>query len=161
LSTYNLLGYAAASLGSAVAGEVAAFRPLFGIFLAGSAVQVGCYLALQRGAPIARPSARLPSAPIIRRLAPLFAPGSFAGGFVIQSLIAYYFHSRFGLGLPALGKIFFVTQLLTAASLLLAARAARLFGLLNTMVFSHLASNGLLIGIAAAPTAGLAVALLF
>src|SRR5581483_1512718 len=98
---------------------------------------------------------------LIRRLAALFSLDSFAGGFVLQSLIAYYLHERYGLGLEALGQVFFVAQILTAASLLVAARAARRFGLLNTMVVSHLVSNVFLIGIAMAPTAWVAVALLY
>ncbi len=102
-----------------------------------------------------------PSSALIRRLAALFALDSFAGGFVLQSLVAYFLHERYGLGLAALGEIFLVAQLITAASLLLAARAARRFGLLNTMVVSHLVSNVFLIAIAAAPVAWVALALLY
>jgi len=163
LSVYNLLGYGAAAVGAAIAGALTP-RALFAIFLAATAVQTLAYTRLP-AAPAARraaSSAELgPSAPIIRRLAALFALDSFAGGFVLQSLVAYFLHVRFGLGLEALGWIFFVAQLVTAASLLLAARFALRFGLLNTMVVSHLASNVFLIAIAAAPTAWLAVALLY
>ena len=98
---------------------------------------------------------------VIRRIAALFALDSFAGGFVLQSLIAYFLHARFAVGLETLGRIFLVAQLLTAASLLLAPRLARSFGLLPTMVLTHLVSNVFLIGIAAAPSAAVAVALLF
>jgi MFS family permease len=108
-------------------------------------------------APAAGPG---PSTRLIRRLAALFSLDSFAGGFVLQSLIAYYLHERFGLGLEALGQVFLVAQILTAASLLLAARAARRFGLLNTMVVSHLVSNVILIAMAFAPTAAAAIGLL-
>jgi len=80
---------------------------------------------------------------------------------VLQSLVAYFLHERYGLGLEALGQIFLGAQLVTAASLLLASRAARRFGLLNTMVVSHLVSNVFLVAIAAAPTAWVAVALLY
>jgi hypothetical protein len=93
-------------------------------------------------------------------LAALFSLDSFAGGFVLQSLVAYYLHVHHGLTLEALGQVFFVAQLLSAASLLVAARGARRFGLLNTMVVSHLISNVFLIGIALAPSASVAVALL-
>ena len=65
------------------------------------------------------------------------------------------------MGLDALGQVFLVAQLLTAASLLLAPRLARRFGLLPTMVVTHLISNVLLIAIAAAPAAWVAVSLLF
>jgi MFS family permease len=80
---------------------------------------------------------------------------------VLQSLIAYFLHVHFGLGLEALGRVFFGAQLLTAASLLLAPRLARTFGLLPTMVGTHLISNVFLIAIAAAPSASVAIALLY
>jgi predicted MFS family arabinose efflux permease len=161
LSVYNLLGYAAAAVGAACVG-LGSPRALFAVFLAGALVQVGAYLLLPAApaARRARPVGPLPSTALIRRLAALFALDSFAGGFVLQSLIAYYLHERYGLGLEALGQVFFAAQILTAVSLLLAARAARRFGLLNTMVVSHLVSNVILVAIAFAPTAAAAIGLL-
>ncbi len=160
LSVYNLLGYAAAGLGAAIVG-LAAPRVLFTIFLGVSLVQALLYVRLP-GVPVARTTSGAgSSSALIRRLAALFALDSFAGGFVLQSLVAYFLHERYGLGLEALGQIFLGAQLVTAASLLLAARAARRFGLLNTMVVSHLVSNVFLIAIAAAPAAWVAVALLY
>ena len=160
LSVYNLLGYAAAGLGAAIVG-LAAPRVLFAIFLGVSLVQALLYVRLP-GVPVARTTSGAgSSSALIRRLAALFALDSFAGGFVLQSLVAYFLHERYGLGLEALGQIFLGAQLVTAASLLLAARAARRFGLLNTMVVSHLVSNVFLIAIAAAPAAWVAVALLY
>ena len=94
-------------------------------------------------------------------MAALFALDSFAGGFVVQSLVSYYLYQRYGLGLEALGLVFGVAQILTAVSLLFAARAATRFGLLETMVVSHLLSNVFLIAVAAAPTASVAIALIF
>jgi MFS family permease len=158
LSVYNLIGYAAAALGAGIVGLVAP-RWLFLIFLVAAGVQAAAYLRLP-AAPATRPAgsaALRPSTGLIRRLAALFALDSFAGGFVLQSLIAYYLHERYALGLETLGQVFLGAQLLTAASLLIAARAARRFGLLNTMVVSHLISNVLLIAMAFAPTAWLAV----
>jgi MFS family permease len=162
LSVYNLLGYAAGAVGAGVVG-LASRRGLFTAFLVLSLVQVSAYTFLPATPALARPrtGAPGPSTALIRRLAALFSLDSFAGGFVLQSLIAYYLHERYGLGLEALGQVFFVAQILTAASLLVAARAARRFGLLNTMVVSHLVSNVFLIGIAVAPTAWVAVALLY
>jgi MFS family permease len=161
LSLYNLLGYAAGGLGAAIVG-LAAPRALFAIFLAASVVQAVLYARLPAVVPAPRaPVGAGPSSALIRRLAALFALDSFAGGFVLQSLVAYFLHERYGLGLEALGQIFLGAQLVTAASLLLAPRAARRFGLLNTMVVSHLVSNVFLIAIAAAPTAWVAVALLY
>ena len=163
LSIYNLLGYGAAALGAVVVGVLPP-RGLFAIFLAAAVIQTLAYARLP-AAPAARPMAAAtgpgPSTAIIRRLAALFALDSFAGGFVLQSLVAYFLHVRFDLGLEALGRIFFVAQLVTAGSLLLAARFALRFGLLNTMVVSHLVSNVFLIAIAAAPSAWLAVVLLY
>ena len=163
LAIYNLLGYAAAAFGAATASVVPSARPLFLIFLAGSGLQAICYALLRGGLTVERPrgGTHLPSAPLIRRLAGLFALDAFAGGFIVQSLVAFWLHQRFGMDLVQLGRVFFVTQILTAASLLLAVRAAKTFGLLNTMVFSHLASNLFLIGIGFAPSAAVAVALLF
>lgn len=161
LSVYNLVGYAAGALGALSAG-LAAPRVLFAVFLASAAVQVLLYTRLPaaRPAPVAKVAGAPTSAGLIRRLAALFALDSFAGGFVLTSLVAYYLHVRFGLGLEVLGWVFFAAQILTAVSLLLAARWARRFGLLNTMVWSHLASNALLVAVAFAPTALLAVGLL-
>jgi MFS family permease len=79
---------------------------------------------------------------------------------VLQSLIAYWLYTRFDMGLVALGWTFFGAQILSGLSLLLAARLAPRLGLVNTMVFSHLISNVLLIGVALAPSAALAVTLL-
>lgn len=160
LSVYNLLGYAAAGLGAVIVG-LAAPRALFAVFLGVAIVQALLYARLPSVAVTRTTSARGASSALIRRLAALFALDSFAGGFVLQSLVAYFLHERYGLGLEALGQIFLVAQLVTAASLLLAARAARRFGLLNTMVVSHLLSNIFLIAIAAAPGAWAAVVLLY
>ena len=163
LSIYNLLGYAAAALGAATVGALAVYRPLFVVFLAGAAVQCVAYARLPPEAPVERRrpvGARLPSASLIRRLAALGALDAFAGGFVLQSLVVYFLHERYALGLEALGGVFFATQVLTAASLLLAVRAAARFGLLATMVVSHLVSNVVLILIAWAPAAAVAIALL-
>lgn len=161
LSLYNLLGYGAAALGAAavIAGTPHA---LFAVFLAGALLQAAAYTALGPVSLAARRSAPAPRAtPIVRRIAALFALDSFAGGFVLQSLVAYFLHARFGLGLEALGQVFFVAQVLTAASLLLAPPLARTFGLLPTMVGTHLVSNLFLIAIAVAPAAWVAIALLF
>ena len=100
------------------------------------------------------------SRPIVARLAALFALDAFAGGFVVQGLVAYWFSLRYGVDAPALGAIFFGANLLSAISFLAAAPIARRIGLLNTMVFTHLPSNILLILVPLMPTLELAVALL-
>jgi MFS family permease len=100
------------------------------------------------------------SRPTVLRLAALFAVDSFAGGFVVQSFIAYWFTVEFGASLGVLGVVFFAVGLVQTASFLAAPRLAERFGLLRTMVFTHLPSNLLLIAIPFAPTLAVAVALL-
>jgi MFS family permease len=82
---------------------------------------------------------------VVLRLSALFALDAFAGGLVVQSLVAYWFHVRFGLDPGLIGAIFFGANLLAGVSALAAARLAKRFGLLNTMVFTHLPSNLLLV----------------
>jgi MFS family permease len=161
-SAYNLIGYGAAGLGAAVAGAAGGYQALFLAFVAGALLQLAVYWWLPPAALAIRlrTAAPLVSAPLIRRMAALFALDSFAGGFVVQSLIAYFLHTRFGMTLADLGLTFFAAQVLTAASLLLATPLARRFGLLPTMVVSHLVSNLFLIAIAVAPSAAVAIALL-
>ena len=97
---------------------------------------------------------------VVARLAALFALDAFAGGFVIQSIVSYWFATRFGLSIGALGALFFAANILAGISALLAAPLAARFGLINTMVFTHLPSNVLLILVPLMPTAPLAVAVL-
>jgi MFS family permease len=98
---------------------------------------------------------------IVFRLAALFSLDAFAGGFVIQSLIAYWFHVRFGVEPGFLGAVFFGANLLAGVSALSAAHIARRIGLINTMVFTHLPSNVLLILVPLMPNLQLAVAMLW
>jgi MFS family permease len=93
----------------------------------------------------------------VARLAALFSLDAFAGGLVMQSLLAYWFHVRFGVPEAVLGGIFFAANLLAAASALAAARIAARIGLVNTMVFTHLPSNVLLILVPLMPTLPLAI----
>jgi MFS family permease len=97
---------------------------------------------------------------IVLRLAALFSLDAFAGGFVMQSLIAYWFHQRFGADPAVLGSIFFGANILAGISALAAARLAARIGLINTMVFTHLPSNVLLILVPLMPTLPLAVGVL-
>ena len=88
----------------------------------------------------------------VLQLALLQALDALAGGFIMQSLLAYWFHLRFGAGPEALGALFFGTNLLSAVSFLVATRIAERFGLLNTMVFTHLPSNVLLLAVPLMPS---------
>ena len=99
------------------------------------------------------------SRPTVYRLCSLFALDSFGGGFVIQAFVAYWFSARFGASIGVIGLVFFLSGLLQTASFLVAVRLSKRFGLLRTMVFTHLPSNVLLASVAFAPTLGVAVAL--
>jgi MFS family permease len=97
---------------------------------------------------------------VVLRLSALFALDAFAGGFVLQSIMAFWFHVRFGADPAVLGGIFFGANLLAGVSALGAAAIARRIGLLNTMVFTHVPSNVLLILVPLMPTLPLAVTVL-
>ena len=86
--------------------------------------------------------------------------GAFAGGLVVNSLLALWLFERFGLSLTAAGAFFFWAGMLTALSQLAAPRVARRIGLLNTMVFTHIPSSLFLILAAFAPDLGLALSFL-
>jgi MFS family permease len=131
--------------------------------------------AARPGAGRASPSAGSPQPPavaarpflglhrskrIVLKLAGLFSLDAFAGGFVVQSLMAYWFHKRFGVQPALLGSIFFAANILAGVSALSAARVARRVGLINTMVFTHLPSNVLLMLVPLMPTLPLAIAVL-
>jgi len=96
---------------------------------------------------------------IVAKLSTLFAVDSFAGGFVIQSVMSLWFFTRFGADLAALSYIFSAANVITALSYIAAAKIADRIGLVNTMVFTHLPSNILLILVAFAPSLQLAVIL--
>lgn len=95
----------------------------------------------------------------VGKLSALFAVDSFAGGFVIQSIVSYWFFTKFGVGLPTLALIFSIAGVLTALSFLAATRLAGRIGLINTMVSTHIASNILLILVAFAPVFPIALGL--
>jgi len=94
---------------------------------------------------------------IVGKLSGLFAIDSFAGGFVIQSVLSLWFFTRFGADLTTLSYIFSAAGILTAFSYIAAAKIADRIGLVNTMVFTHIPSNLLLILVAFAPTLQLAI----
>jgi len=97
---------------------------------------------------------------IVFRLSALFALDAFAGGFVIQSMVAYWFHIKFGIDAGILGSIFFGANILAGVSALLAVRIASRIGLINTMVFTHIPSNVLLCIVPLMPNLPLAIAVL-
>jgi MFS family permease len=98
--------------------------------------------------------------PVVIRLAALFALDSFAGGFVVQTFLVFWFGEKFGASPELMGTVFFVAGLLQAVSSVIAARVGLRFGLLNTMVFTHLPSNVLLIAVPFMPTLASAIVVL-
>jgi MFS family permease len=100
------------------------------------------------------------SSDVVLRLSALFALDSFGGGFVAQSFAVYWFYLRFGVNPGTLGAIFFGANLFAGVSALLASRLAARFGLVRTMVFTHLPSNILLILVPLMPTLPLATLIL-
>ena len=181
---YNLVGYVATALGALAAGVVSQILIAAGVIavdayrwvVIGYSV-VGVLMALlfrmvgpEIEAPV-RPAAAddrvvrrfglgTRSRGIVTRLSALFALDAFGGGFIPQSLMAYWFHLKFGVEPAVLGAIFFAANLLAAVSSLSASRIAARIGLVNTMVFTHLPSNVLLILVPLMPTLPLAVLVL-
>jgi len=96
----------------------------------------------------------------VAKLSALFMLDALGGGFIVQSFVAYWFHRKFGADLTVLGGILSGTTLLSGLSALAAVPLARRFGLLNTMVFTHLPSNVLLILVPFMPTLAGAAAML-
>jgi MFS family permease len=180
---YNLAGYVATALGSLSAGlvvqglvragvaELDAYRAIVVGYAAIGLAMAAVFAVVGDGVeatvtqdPEDGVTRRLGLGPrsrgIVARLSALFALDAFGGGFIPQSLMAYWFHVRFGVEPAVLGGIFFGANLLAAVSSLSASRFAAKFGLVNTMVFTHLPSNVLLILVPLMPTLELAVAVL-
>ncbi len=118
-----------------------------------------------RNAPAiaSRPPARFGlhlSRGVITRLSALFALDAFGGGFILQAIIAYWLARQFGVSEDHLGQIFLAANLLSGASALAASAIAKRIGLINTMVFTHLPSNVLLMLVPFMPDVKSAVGLL-
>ncbi len=175
-SWYNLVGSFATALGALCGGGLAqllqhrGLPPLetyrlivVGYALLGLALAV-MFARLSSGVEVPR-STRAPvrrlglhrSRRIVFKLSALFSLDAFAGGFVIQSIVAYWFHLRFGVPPAVLGGIFFGANILAGISALTAARLASRIGLINTMVFTHIPSNLLLIAVPLMPSLPLAI----
>jgi predicted MFS family arabinose efflux permease len=179
-ASYNLTGSIATAVGALVTGlavgflrggmsmsELAADRVILLFYAGVGIVLIPVFLAVSSAVEvppvdtsIARRLGLHRSKGIVFRLAALFSLDAFAGGLVIQSLIAFWFYTRFGVPEPVLGAIFFGANILAAFSALAAAGIARRIGLINTMVFTHLPSNVLLVLIPFAPDLASAIGLL-
>jgi len=97
---------------------------------------------------------------VVFKLSALFSIDAFAGGFVLQSILAYWFHVRFNVQPAILGSIFFGANILAGLSALTAAWVASKIGLIRTMVFTHIPSNILLILVPLMPNLPLAIGIL-
>jgi MFS family permease len=178
---YNLVGSVATACGALAAGGLAqvlqesgaapadSYRAIvlgyaaIGLLLAALFGRLSTQVEVARSGGSTVPGARLGlhrSRGVVLRLSALFSLDAFAGGLITQSLVAYWFTLRFGVEPAVLGAIFFGANILAAVSALSAARLAARFGLVNTMVFTHLPSNVLLILVPLMPTLPLAVLVL-
>ncbi len=176
---YTLSGSLAAAAGALAGGwitqmlqmagltAVGSYRALLFAYAGAGVVLFVCFALLsprvEVAAPVRSPSTRFGlhrSRNVVLKLSSLFALDAFAGGFIVQSILVYWFHLEFGADTGLLGTIFFAANLLAGLSSLLASRLARRFGLVNTMVFTHIPSNLLLLLVPLMPTLELAVAVL-
>jgi len=159
-------------------GQVESIKPLFLLYSILGIGVVGIYFLLSKKIETAQTNGSLnriekkkvagrsviqvlspKSRRIVGKLSGLFAVDSFAGGFVIQSIVSLWFFTKFGADLAILSYIFSIAGVLTAFSFIGAARIADKIGLINTMVFTHIPSNVLLILVAFAPTLPIAIAI--
>lgn len=176
---YNLAGSLATATGALAGGflsqglrhagfsELASYKAVILGYAAGGAVIVVFFLFLSpavEAAEAAPAAARVlglhRSRGVVLKLSALFALDAFAGGFVIQSMVAYWFHIKFGIDAGILGSIFFGANILAGVSALLAVRIASRIGLINTMVFTHIPSNILLCLVPLMPNLTLAITVL-
>jgi MFS family permease len=173
---YSVLGALCAALGALAAALPEVLGRRFGIattdalrvmFVAYAALGLLVFVLYRRlpADDTAREAAPVvplgPSRRVVVRLAALFSVDAFAGGLVVNSLLSLWLFERFGLSLAQAGAFFFWAGLLSAASQLAAPAVARRFGLLNTMVFTHIPANICLVLAALAPTLVSALVLMF
>ena len=172
---YSVMGALCAALGALAAAVpdglarhagVARLDALRWMFVAYGALGLGVfwlYRQLPSGGAAGEPDRTAPLGPsrrVVVQLAALFSVDAFAGGLVVNSLLSLWLLQRFGLSLAQAGAFFFWAGLLSAASQLAAPRVAERFGLLNTMVFTHIPANVCLVLAALAPSLPLALGLL-
>jgi MFS family permease len=170
---YSLIGGLATAAGSLAAaapealvaagvGKIAAFKAMFWLYAALGLVAAVLYRRLPHmlGDERAKPAPLGPSRAIVYKMAALFSLDSFAGGFIVQSLLALWLFERFDLSLAGASLFFFWSNVLSAFSYPVAARIAGRIGLVNTMVFTHAPSSLCLIAAAFAPNLAVALALL-
>jgi MFS family permease len=148
-----LESYRAVLVGYALGGVILVI--LFAFLSAAIEIQAGA-----RQAEVKRTLGLHRSRSVVFRLSGLFAIDAFAGGLIVQSMVAYWFHIRFGIAAGLIGSIFFGANILAGISALLAGTLAKKIGLINTMVFTHIPSNILLMLVPLMPSLQLAIAVL-
>jgi MFS family permease len=145
------------------------YRIVLAGYALGGLIMIGFFLALSRAVELPSADKLAPqqlflglhrSKSVVLRLSGLFAMDAFAGALIVQSLLAYWFHVKYGVDTGVLGTIFFGANILAGLSALFAARIARRFGLINTMVFTHVPSNIFLILVPLMPNLPLAIGML-
>jgi MFS family permease len=139
-----LAAAAPSALVSVGASYIDALKAMFCFYAALGLLAAAIYRYLPHAQPhdvASRPVALGPSKWIVYKLAALFSLDAFAGGFAVQSLVALWLFERFGLSLTAASLFFFWSNVLAAFSYPVAARLAKRFGLVNTMVFTHIPSS--------------------
>lgn len=171
---YNMIGYGASALGALAGGSpgylpggIGVFRWLFFGFAVGGAVLFGIYSTLR--SPHFSERARRPglqelspeARSDLKKLSALFSVDAFGGSFVSQYVLSSFFLIVYGVSSESLGGIFFGTSVIVAGSVYVAGRIALRMGNLRTMVYTHLISNALLIGIPLAGSLPGALAFLF
>jgi MFS family permease len=160
---YSLTGglfNAAGGLSAALAigtGRTAAFFLFYAVLGLATAV-LPIFMTAKVEAPVAAPP--FGSFRPLAGLAALFALDSLGGGFVANSVVAYWLHVRFGVDPGTLGPVFAAVAILQTVSYEVSGRLSNRFGLINTMVFTHVPSNVLLLLVPFSPTLGWAIALL-
>ena len=145
-----------------------AYRIVLAGYALGGLIMIGLFLFLSRAVEITTEDQAGQqlflglhrSKSVVMRLSGLFAMDAFAGALIVQSLLAYWFHAKYGVDTGVLGSIFFGANILAGLSALFAARIARRFGLINTMVFTHVPSNIFLILVPLMPNLPLAIGML-
>lgn len=146
-----------------IASDAAAFRVAMAVYAVLSLLPALAYLRLSpkietpRVSGTARVSTE--SRSILWKISSLFALDSVAGGFLATALLSYFFHERFGVGVDAIGVLFFAARIANAGSHFAAAWLAKRIGLVNTMVFTHIPSSLLLATVPFMPTFPIAAAL--
>lgn len=169
---YSFVGSLGAAIGALAAGSFdwiqsvlpsgTAARSLFLLYAAVGLATLSLYCGLPEIEAV-KPRTMSGLGPSRRRvysLAALFAVDAFGGGFIVNTMLALWLFERFGLSASAAGTIFFATGVCASASFFAAERLAARFGLINTMVFTHLPSNVFLILAAFAPTLPLTISFL-